>query len=67
MRLAQKQIANALGFEDREPRTDIATALLSLEKILDHVAGQIENDFHSAALGDASNLVQLIREGLSGA
>lgn len=66
MRLAQKQIAKVLGFDDREPRTDIAAALPNLEWILDHVAEQIENDFHSAALGDASNLVQLIREGLNG-
>ncbi len=65
MRLSKKQIANALGIDSDEPAAGIATALRNLETILDSVAADLENDFNSAALGDASNIIQLIREGLT--
>lgn len=61
----KKQIANALGIDKNDlSLKDIAIALTNIETILDNVAESLENDFESAALGDASNLVQMIREGL---
>jgi hypothetical protein len=42
----------------------MAIALLNIESILENVAENLDDDFESAALGDASNLIQMIREGL---
>jgi hypothetical protein len=67
MRISKTQIANALGIASDEPAAGIATALRNIETLLDSVAEDLENDFNSAALGDASNLIQVIREGLSNA
>jgi hypothetical protein len=64
MRIYTKQVRNALGVDWDLSSKEIAIALRNIEKILDDVAERLENDFESAALGDASNLVQVIREGL---
>jgi hypothetical protein len=66
MRISKKQIANALSIDsDDLSFNDIGIALLNIENILDDVAEDIEDDFQSAALGDASNLIQMIRNGLN--
>ena len=64
MRISKKQIAEALGVDWDVSSKDVAIALRNIEKILDNVAESLDNDFESAALGDASNLIQVIREGL---
>jgi hypothetical protein len=61
----KKQLADALSIDKNDlSSNDMAIALREIETILDNVAENLENDFDSAALGDASNLVQMIREGL---
>jgi hypothetical protein len=66
MRINKKQIAHALGIDsDDLSSKDMAIALMNIESILDSVADNLDNDFESAALGDASNLVQVIRERLN--
>ncbi len=66
MRIAKTQIAHALSIDkDDLSSRDIAIALQGIESILDDVAERLENDFESAALGDASNLIQVLREGLN--
>jgi len=65
MRISKKQITDALSIDsDDLSLKDIGIALLNIETILETVAESLDNDFESAALGDASNLVQVIREGL---
>lgn len=64
MRISKKQITEALGVDWDISSKDVAIALRNIETILDNVAESLENDFDSAALGDASNLIQVIREGL---
>jgi hypothetical protein len=66
MRISKTQIAHALGLDKNDLSSrDIAIALQNIETILDGIAEDIDNDFESAALGDASNLIQLIRERLN--
>jgi hypothetical protein len=66
MRINKKQIAHALGIDsDDLSFDDIGIALLNIEAILDDVAENLDDDFESAALGDASNLIQMIRNGLN--
>jgi hypothetical protein len=66
MRIANAQIAHALSVDNDDLSSrDIAIALQGIESILDDVAERLENDFESAALGDASNLIQVLREGLN--
>jgi hypothetical protein len=62
MRITKKQIADALGIDnnDLSPK-DMVIALQNIETILDRVAENLEDDFESAALGDASNIIQIIR------
>jgi hypothetical protein len=65
MRITKQQIADALSIDINDlSLKDIAAALLNIESILDNVAESLDDDFESAALGDASNLVQVIREEL---
>jgi hypothetical protein len=65
MSITKQQIADALGIDINDlSLKDISVALLNIESILDSVAKSLDDDFQSAALGDASNLVQVIREGL---
>jgi hypothetical protein len=65
MKISKKQIAYALSIDsDDLSSKDMAIALLNIESILDSVAENLDDDFESAALGDASNLIQMIREGL---
>jgi hypothetical protein len=65
MRISKKQISDALSIDsDDLSLDDMAIALMNIESILDSVAESLEDDFESAALGDASNLIQVIREGL---
>jgi DNA-directed RNA polymerase specialized sigma subunit len=66
MKITKKQIADALGIDsDDLSSKDMAIALLNIESILDSVAENLDDDFESAALGDASNLIQMIRETLT--
>jgi hypothetical protein len=66
MRISKKQITDALSIDiDDLSLKDIGIALLNIETILETVAESLDNDFESAALGDASNLVQVIRERLN--
>jgi hypothetical protein len=66
MRISKKQIVDALSIDsDDLSSKDMAIALMNIESILDSVADNLDNDFESAALGDASNLVQVIRERLN--
>jgi hypothetical protein len=63
MRISKKQISDALSIDsDDLSSKDMAIALMNIESILDSVADNLDNDFESAALGDASNLVQVMRE-----
>jgi hypothetical protein len=65
VKISKKQIAYALSIDsDDLSSKDMAIALLNIESILDNVAENLDDDFESAALGDASNLIQMIREGL---
>jgi len=65
MRISKKQISNALSIDNDDLSSkDMAIALMNIESILDKVAENLDNDFESAALGDASNLIQMIRAGL---
>jgi hypothetical protein len=64
VKISKKQIAYALSIDsDDLSSKDMAIALLNIESILDNVAENLDDDFESAALGDASNLIQMIREG----
>jgi len=66
MRISKKQISNALSIDNDDLSSkDMAIALMNIESILDKVADNLDDDFESAALGDASNLVQVIRERLN--
>jgi hypothetical protein len=65
MRISKKQISDALSIDsDDLSSKDMAIALMNIESILDSVAENLDDDFEAAALGDASNLVQLIRDEL---
>jgi hypothetical protein len=65
MRISKKQISNALSIDNDDLSSkDMAIALMNIESILDSVAENLDDDFESAALGDASNLIQMIRNGL---
>jgi hypothetical protein len=66
MKITKKQITDALGINsDVLSKKELSIALREIELILDNIAEDIEDDFKSASLGDASNLIQMIREGLS--
>lgn len=66
MRITKKQITDALGVDIYDLSSkDIYTVLRNIETVLDSVAESLDNDFESAALGDASNLIQMIRNGLN--
>lgn len=65
MKITKKQITDALGIDsDDLSKKELAIALRNIEKIIDDIAKDIEDDFQSASLGDASNLIQMIRSGL---
>ena len=65
MKRTKKQITDALGIDiDDLSKKELIIALRNLENILDDIAEDIEDDFKSASLGDASNLIQMIRNGL---
>lgn len=66
MRIAVSKIAQAIDLDGEASAADVVIALRRIETILDAVAANLENDFEAAALGDASNLLQQIREGLAG-
>ena len=65
MRIAIKHIAQAIDLDSDESAANVAVALRNIETILDAVAEGIDNDREASALGDASNLLQRIREGLA--
>ena len=65
MKITKQQITDALGIDsDDLSKEELAIALREIELILDSVAEDIEDDFKNATLGDASNLIQMIRNGL---
>ncbi len=65
MRITKKQITTALGVDsDDLSKKELTIALREIELILDDIAEDIEDDFKSASLGDASNLIQMIRNAL---
>ena len=66
MRISQSQILDALGLSEGDlSKAELAVALKEIEKTIDAVSiSPGDNDFQSARLGDASNLVQLMRESL---
>lgn len=65
MRITKKQITDALGIDSYDlSKKELAIALRNIEKIIDDIAKDIEDDSQSASLGDASNLIQMIRNGL---
>ncbi len=65
MRITKKQVTDALGINsDVLSKKELTIALREIELILDDIAEDIEDDFKSASLGDASNLIQIIRNGL---
>lgn len=65
MKITKQQITTALGIDsDDLSKKELIIALRNLENILDDIAEDIEDDFKSASLGDASNLIQMIRNGL---
>ena len=65
MKITKKQITDALGIDiDDLSKKELIIALREIELILDNIATDIEDDFQSASLGDASNLIQMIRNGL---
>lgn len=66
MRIALKHIAQAIDLDGDESAANVAVAIRNLETILDAIADGLENDREASALGDASNLLQRIREGLAG-
>jgi hypothetical protein len=65
MKITKKQITDALGIDsDDLSKKELTIALREIELMLDNIAEDIEDDFKSATLGDASNLIQMIRNGL---
>lgn len=65
MKITKNQITDALGIDsDDLSKEELTIALREIELILDSIAEDIEDDFKSASLGDASNLIQMIRNGL---
>lgn len=65
MKITKKQITDALGIDiDDLSKKELIIALREIELILDSIAEDIEDDFKNNALGDASNLIQMIRNGL---
>ena len=65
MKITKKQITDALGIDiDDLSKKELIIALREIELILDRIAEDIEDDFKSASLGDAYNLIQMIRNGL---
>jgi hypothetical protein len=66
MRISKKQITDALSIDsDDLSKKEITIALREIELILDSIAEDIEDDFKNNTLGDASNLIQMIRNGLN--
>ena len=65
MKISQTKILEALslcrGDLDKE---ELCRSLCVIERTLDTVAETLDNDLEAASLGDASNLVQLIRESI---
>ena len=67
MKISKKNITDALGVDIYDLSSkDICVVLRNIETILDGVAENLENDFESATLGDASNLIQMIRNRING-
>jgi hypothetical protein len=66
MRISKKQITDALSIDsDDLSKKELTIALREIELILDSIAKDIEDDFKNDTLGDASNLIQMIRNGLN--
>ena len=65
MRLSQTKVLEALRLCKGDlTKDELRVSLRVVETTLDNVADILENDHMAASLGDASNLVQLIRESL---
>ena len=62
MKITKQQITDALSIDsDDLSKKELAVALREIELILESIAEDIEDDFKAYALGDASNLIQMIR------
>jgi len=65
MRLSQTKVLEALNLCKGDlTKGELRRSLRVIEITLDNVAETLDNDLTAASLGDASNLVQLIRESI---
>jgi hypothetical protein len=65
MKLSQTKILEALSLCSGDlTKGELRRSLRGIENTLDNVACEWDNDSEAYALGDASNLVQLIRESI---
>ena len=65
MRLSQTKVLEALSLCKGDlTKDELCISLRVIERTLDNVADTLHNDLTAASLGDASNLVQLIRESI---
>jgi hypothetical protein len=65
MRLSQTKVLEALSLCKGDlTKDELYISLRVIERTLDNVADTLDNDLTAASLGDASNLVQLIRESI---
>ena len=65
MRLSHIKILEAIGCSMGDlNKGQLVISLRNIEKTLDKVAESLDNDSDGYSLGDASNLVQLIRESI---
>ena len=65
MKLSQTKVLEALNLCKGDlTKGELRRSLRVIEITLDNVAETLDNDLTAASLGDASNLVQLIRESI---
>ena len=65
MRLSQTKVLEALSLCKGDlTKDELCISLRVIETTLDNMACEWDNDGEAYALGDASNLVQLIRESI---
>jgi len=63
MKISQTKVLEALSLCRGDlTKEELCVSLRVIERTLDTVAETLDNDLKAASLGDASNLVQLIRE-----
>ena len=65
MKLSQTKILEALSLSKGDlTKGELRWSLRFIEMTLDNVAETLDNDLTAASLGDASNLIQLLRESI---